>query len=160
MTDEIAVFRAGPADLADVVRFFRAMAAAADPADPAAAGRGQAGLRRSLQAWDFLHGDRCVLLLACLEGEMAGSLLAVRVPKADARLGFLFVDELYVLPPFRRRGVGRALLERVQALAVEMGLAGVRLMVRPGNEAARWLYRRCGFVEHEAVFCQWTGPGQ
>mgnify|MGYP003730223749 CR=1 FL=1 len=142
-------------DLPEIVRFFRGLAVAEAPDDPAAGERGEAGLRRSLAAWDFLHSEACFLLLAHLEGGPAGYLLAVRIPKADARAGFLFVDELYVLPTFRRRGVARALVERVQALAVELGLAGVRLLVRPGNEAARRLYRQCGFEEHETIFCEW-----
>lgn len=157
---EIRVHRAAVADLAEVVRFFRAMAAAEDPDDPEAAERGEAGLRRSLAAWDFLKNDSCFLLLAHVAGEPAGYLLAVRIPKADARVGFLFVDELYVLPAFRRRGVARALVERAQALAAELGLAGVRLLARPENTPARRLYRQCDFAEHEALFCQWPRTGR
>ena len=157
---KVRVHRVTAEDLAEIVRFFRGLAVAEAPDDPTAGERGEAGLRRSLAAWDSLHSDTCFLLLAHLEGEPAGYLLAVRIPKADARVGFLFVDELYVLPPFRRRGVARALVEQVQALAVEMGLAGVRLLVRPENEAARRLYRQCGFTEHEAIFGQWPRPGE
>jgi ribosomal protein S18 acetylase RimI-like enzyme len=142
-------------DLPDLVRFFRAVAAAEAPDDPAAVERGEAGLRRSLEAWDFLRSDTCPLLLARLDGAPVGYLLAVRIPKADARGGFLFVDEVYVLPAYRCQGVARALLERVQALAGELGLAGVRLLVREENPGARKLYRNTGFVEHSTLFCEW-----
>ncbi len=155
----VSVTTASSRDLPDLARFFQAVAAAESPGDPQAAERGEADLRRSLAAWDFLCSDACTLLLARLDGEPAGYLLAVRIPKADARVGFLFVDELYVLPAFRRRGVARALLRRVQSLAVELGLAGVRLLVRPENTPARRLYRQGGFTEHESVFCQWPAPG-
>lgn len=144
-------------DLPDLRRFFGAAAAAEAPQDPAAAERGAAGLQAALWAHDFLRSGSCSLLLARVAEEPAGYLLAVRVPKADARVGFLFVDELYTLPAYRRMGVARALLERAQSLAGELGLAGVRLLVRPDNEAARTLYRSCGFAEHETVFCQWPG---
>ncbi len=154
---EVRVMLAGPADLPDLVRFFRAAAAAEAPDDPAAAGRGEAGLRRSLEAHDFLRSDSCFLLLARLGGEPAGYLLAVRIPKADARAGFLFVDELYVLPAWRRLGLARALLARAQELAAELGLAGLRLLVRPENEPARALYRSCGLQEQPAVFCEGSG---
>lgn len=179
----VAITIATSQDVPDLVRFFRAVAAAEAADDPAAAEQGEAGLRRSLEAWDFLRSDTCFLLLARLDvapskltrmaradtasGDQlassgwaadsapAGYLLAVRIPKADPRVGFLFVDEVYVRPDYRRQGVARALLERVQALAGELGLAGVRLLVREGNETARALYRSSGFAEHETIFCQW-----
>jgi ribosomal protein S18 acetylase RimI-like enzyme len=153
---QIAVTISTPRDLADLVRFFRAMAAAEAPDDPAAADRGEAHLRRSLESWDFLRSGTCPLLLARVDGEPAGNLLAVRIPKTDARVGFLYVDELYVLPAYRRLGVARALLTRLQALAGELGLAGVRLLVHPDNEPARDLYRSCGFREDQPIFCQWN----
>lgn len=155
----VTVTTASAGDLSSLVGLFRAIAAAEAPDDPAAPERGEAGLRRSLGAWDLLNRDACFLLLGRMAAEPAGYLLAVRLPKADERVGFLFVDELYVLPAFRRRGVARALLERVQALAVELGLAGVRLLARPENAPARRLYRQCGFVEQESLFCQWQRSG-
>jgi ribosomal protein S18 acetylase RimI-like enzyme len=168
---QVTVTIAASLDLPDLLRFFRAVAAAEAPDDPAAADRGETGLRDSLDAHDFLENDTCFLLLAreagaapsqqCVEkdlnpnGAPVGYLLAVRIPKADARVGFLFVDEVYVLPAYRLQGVARALLERVQALTRELGLAGVRLLVREGNPGARKLYRKTGFVEHSTLFCEW-----
>jgi len=154
---QVAVTISTPRDLPDLVRFFRAMAAAVAPDDTEAADRGEAGLRRSLHSWDLFRSDTCPLLLARVDGEPAGNLLAVRIPKTDARVGFLFIDEVYVLPAYRRLGVGRALVARAQALAGELGLAGVRLLVRPDNEPARALYRSCGFREHQPILCQWDG---
>ena len=113
-----------------------------------------AGLRASRQRFDLLESDSCWLLLAEVEGQPAGLAAAARLPKADARAGFLFVDELNVLPAYRRQGVARALLRHVIALADELGLAGVRLLVRPENEAARRLYRSLGFEEHATLFGQ------
>ena len=62
-----------------------------------------------------------------------------------------------MLPAYRRQGVATALLGRVVALAGELGLAGVRLLVRPENEAARGLYRSLGFDESATVLCQRAG---
>jgi GNAT superfamily N-acetyltransferase len=50
--------------------------------------------------------------------------VAVRVPKLDIRRGFVYVDIVTVLPEQQRRGVGQALLARVEELAREIGLAG------------------------------------
>ncbi|MGC8874179.1 MAG: GNAT family N-acetyltransferase [Chloroflexia bacterium] len=135
--------------------FFRSMGAEEDPGDPAAPQHAEAGLLRSLQASNWLHSEHHWLFLARWDGQPAGYALVVCIPKADERLGFLFVDELYVLPGYRRRGVGQALLAEIQALARKLGLAGVRLLVRPENRPARHLYRKAGFRESAAVFCEW-----
>lgn len=151
-----------PATLPDLICFFRAVEASAHPNDPAASDRAEAGLRHSLTALDFLQVDENNAavrpywpLLARVEGKPAGYLFAVRIPKADHRCGFLFVDELYIHPAYRRQGLGRGLLEQVQTLASQLELAGVRLLVRPENETGRALYRRCGFQESPTGFCQW-----
>lgn len=59
-----------------------------------------------------------------------------------------FVDELYVVPEARGRGLG------VQALAVaeeacrEAGITALHLEVEHENSRAKALYARSGFVEH------------
>jgi len=156
---EVVVKVATPAIYADLVRFFRAVEAGEHPDEPQAPQRGEAGLRRSLSTYDFLSSDSAWLLLARVKGEPAGYALVVRIPKADARAGFLFVDELYVLPSCRRQGVGRSLVTQAQALASALGLAGVRLLVRLENRAARALFRQAGFSEEPAVFCEWGEGG-
>ncbi len=110
-------------------------------------------LRAARVGYELLESDSFWLLLAAVEGAGAGLAAVARVPKTDARVGFLFVDELRVLPAYRRQGVATALLKHVVALAEERGLAGVRLLVRPENEAARALYRRLGFDESATLFC-------
>jgi aminoglycoside 3-N-acetyltransferase I len=115
-----------------------------------------AGLRASRAVYDLLASDSFWLLLARVDDQPAGLAAAARLPKADARAGFLFVDELTVLPAYRRRGVATALLRHTLALAAELGLAGVRLLVRPENEAARRLYRALGFDESATVLCERT----
>lgn len=105
-------------------------------------------------AEDFLAGDEFWVLLARVDGEPAGFAHVCRIPKADARRGFLFVDELFVHPMYRRKGVATALLNRVMEMSAELGLAGVRLLVRPENAAARALYRKAGYEEHPSILCQ------
>jgi ribosomal protein S18 acetylase RimI-like enzyme len=111
-------------------------------------------LRAARARHDLLADEGAWVLLARVGEAPAGAALAVRVPKWDSRAGFLFLDELLVLRPFRRRGVARALLGRVEALARELGLAGVRLLVRPENAGARRLYAAAGFRQSQAMFCE------
>ncbi len=68
---------------------------------------------------------------------------------AGFALGRVIVDvaELRVLvvsAPFRRRGVGRRLLDAFVAEARARGAARIALEVRAGNDAARALYRTVG----------------
>ena len=71
-------------------------------------------------------------------GDVVGYLAVRRV------LGELHVLSLAVATGSRRRGVGRALLER--ALAVEPGLTAIQLEVRAGNAVALAFYGSLGFV--------------
>lgn len=53
---------------------------------------------------------------------------------------------LAVLPGHRRRGLGRSLLARAQAIATERGAKTMFLEVAAGNDPARALYTGAGFV--------------
>lgn len=58
----------------------------------------------------------------------------------------LFLQDLIVEPRRRRRGVARALMARVAALAREIGSPIVELTVRADNGSAQRLYERSGFM--------------
>ena len=110
---------------------------------------------RSLEHFDVLSSDSAWCLLALVDETPVGLALLTRIPKLDDRIGLLYVDELHVLGPWRRRGIGRALLERSTALSRELGLAGVRLLARIDNAPARSLYERFGFQGGETMLYQY-----
>jgi ribosomal-protein-alanine N-acetyltransferase len=58
----------------------------------------------------------------------------------------LHINNLAVLPPFRRLGVATALLTFVLAKGVGLGARRATLEVRRSNETARLLYERFGFT--------------
>lgn len=57
-----------------------------------------------------------------------------------------FLNNIGVLPGERGNGIGRALLEGVFAMARELGIQEVTLLVWEGNDRARKLYERHGFA--------------
>jgi len=58
-----------------------------------------------------------------------------------------FVDELYIAPPARGRGLGGLVLVLVEREASALGLKRLYLEVGHDNPA-QGLYRRAGFVDH------------
>ena len=76
------------------------------------------------------------------DGQAAGYTLLIRSFSQEAGGPILWVDELYVRPAFRSRGLARELL---RSLMARDDLAGLRLEVEPENPRAAELYRRLGF---------------
>ncbi|GGG96245.1 GNAT family N-acetyltransferase [Silvibacterium dinghuense] len=79
-------------------------------------------------------------LIAEQDGEPAG--FALYFPIYSTWRGrSLHLEDLFVRPAFRRLGIGRALLQRVAALAVERGCARLQWDVLAWNEPAIAVYR-------------------
>jgi len=82
-------------------------------------------------------GDICWVAEA--DGHLAGYLVAMR-ERVQVHLANLAIAELW-----RRRGLGRLLVERLIAYARVSGAIRIRLEVRRSNNPARALYRKLQF---------------
>lgn len=56
-----------------------------------------------------------------------------------------FVDEFYLSPQYRGRGIGRKVLEAIKVEAREMDIGALHLEVSRDNHRARKLYAAAGF---------------
>lgn len=75
-----------------------------------------------------------------------------------ARRG-LYLEDLFVVPEWRGRGVGRRLLAHLARIAVERGCGRLEWAVLDWNEPAIGFYRRLGArVMDEWRICRLTGP--
>ncbi|WP_330339870.1 GNAT family N-acetyltransferase [Streptomyces sp. NBC_00557] len=83
------------------------------------------------------------LLLAYEEGAVAGFVSGVETWHPD-KGAEMFLYELAVGEPYRRRGIGRALVLRLAALARERGCYGMWAGVDAGNDVALAAYRSAG----------------
>jgi [ribosomal protein S18]-alanine N-acetyltransferase len=83
-------------------------------------------------AWVALDGSRVVGHLSIFDHAEAGLALGMMLHRN-----------------YRRRGIGRMLLEHSFAWGRERGIPSLALHVFPHNTAARALYRSAGFVEIE-----------
>jgi len=104
---------------------------------------------------DIMHSDTFFVFAADAGARFVGYTAVALIPKPDPRLGTVYVDELWVAPPYRRRGIASMLVRQVLALGREKGLWRVRLHVSRRNRAALKLYQRLGFCATDhSVFCE------
>src|SRR4051812_47143102 len=137
-----------PATRADVgvVAGFMGALRAEDPFPPAAAddATARAAVERLLadpalgRAWVIRSGD-----------EPAGYVVLTLGYSIEFGGRTAFVDELYVAPAHRRRGIGRLALRFAAHQAAVLGGRGLFLEVSPANSGARRLYEAAGFVERK-----------
>jgi ribosomal protein S18 acetylase RimI-like enzyme len=59
--------------------------------------------------------------------------------------GLYNIHDIYVLPGYRGRGIGRAMLRRVESMARAQDVARITLEVREDNLIAQRLYRQEGY---------------
>jgi GNAT superfamily N-acetyltransferase len=85
--------------------------------------------------------------IALLRGKPVGYLLAVYVFSLE-HLGLTAeIDEFFVLPSARGKGVGDGLLKHAEAEFVRRGCTNVSLQLGRGNDGARVFYRAHGYRE-------------
>jgi GNAT superfamily N-acetyltransferase len=87
------------------------------------------------------------VLLAEVDGERVGVLAYSLNPNLYHAADGCLVEDLFVRPRFRGRGVGRALVARVMAEAARQGWAEVSVSTDRDNHAALGLYRGLGLAE-------------
>ena len=70
----------------------------------------------------------------------------------------MYLEDISVLPPFRRKGIGTALLKAVARLAVERKAAAVSWIMMSWNIEARRIYESAGAtVEDGTSYCKLSG---
>jgi ribosomal protein S18 acetylase RimI-like enzyme len=86
-----------------------------------------------------------IVFLAYLDAQPVGIATCFLGFSTFAARPLINVHDLAVLPGYRGRGIGRALLASVEAHARERGCAKVTLEVQENNHRARHVYARAGF---------------
>jgi ribosomal protein S18 acetylase RimI-like enzyme len=114
---------------------------------------------------DFTPGPEVLAkrIAAMIEADEATVLLAGDGPDGVGVLRFrrlvfhdglhAYLEELYVAPPRRGQGLGRALLDLAMQTARERGAIWIELGTSEDDVAARGLYESAGFINREG------GPG-
>jgi len=89
--------------------------------------------------------DRGLVLLARVDERIVGVAYAATILSAEHGGLVTWLEELYVAPSHRSRGIGSALLGEVIERANEAGVVAVDLEVDARHSRAQSLYRRLGF---------------
>ncbi len=87
-------------------------------------------------------------LVAEVEGQVVGFALYFRNFSTFLTQPGIYLEDLFVLPEFRGRGIGKALLARVAQEAVAQGCGRLEWMVLDWNQPAMEFYRRLGAKQH------------
>ncbi|XP_059172751.1 thialysine N-epsilon-acetyltransferase-like [Physella acuta] len=59
----------------------------------------------------------------------------------------LYLEDIYVTPAYRTRGIGKQLLKHVTQAALDMGCSRLQLSVLGWNKSAKDFYTRYGYVD-------------
>ena len=85
-----------------------------------------------------------------VDNRFVGWISLVYIPKIGSRWaghGHVYVDELWVQPDFRGKGLAKALMQKADEWKAEWEATGSRLYVNVNNPTAQKLYERCGYQE-------------
>jgi ribosomal protein S18 acetylase RimI-like enzyme len=137
---EIPVRRVGPEDAAEVARLLHDFNAEFDEPTP-----GVEVLTE--RAAELIARGEIVVLIA---GDAPQGLAQFRFLRSIWSEGLdVYLEELYVVPERRGRGIGRALLEATMATARQGGATRIDLNTSETDVAARALYESVGFTNRE-----------
>ncbi len=137
---------ATPADVPTILRFVKELATYEREPD------GVKATEADLVAAVFGAHARVEALIAEEGGDALGfALFFHNFSTWEGKLG-IYLEDLYVTPEARGKGVGRALLTRLAQIAVERGCARFEWSVLDWNEPAIRFYRSLGAVPMD----EWT----
>lgn len=134
------VWRARPEDAAEIARLLHDFNTELSDPTP-----GVAALTENARR--LLEEDEMTVLLSG-EGPDGISVFRLR-PSVWTGAPEAYLQELYVAPELRGRGIGRALLEATIEAARKAGATGIDLNTGETDTAARALYESCGFSNRE-----------
>lgn len=146
MSAGIHITPATPADVPLILGFIRELAEYEHLSDQVSA------TEAALQATLFGARPAAEVLIARESGEPAG--FALFFPNYSTFLAQpgIYLEDLYVKPALRGHGIGRALLARIAALAVERGCGRFEWSVLDWNAPSIGFYRSLGAVAMD----EWT----
>lgn len=138
----VAVRRLGAGDLAALNGLLDVFGAAFEDPDTYGAHRPAPGYSA-----DVLGRDHVIVLVAEEAGAVLGGLIAYDLPKLEQPRSEIYLYDLAVAEPARRRGVATALIDRLCRIADARGAWVVFVQADHGDDPAIALYTKLGARE-------------
>lgn len=104
-----------------------------------------------------LKKNDSVILLATVNNTPAGFVQLYPGFSSVTLQPLYILNDLYVAAPFRKQGVGSALLKRAKQFCVEMNYKGLALQTAVDNPAQQ-LYEKLGWKKDMDLHYFWTNP--
>lgn len=99
-----------------------------------------------------LREEEAVVFLAAEESTALGFTLLYPSFSSLSMKPLWILNDLYVVPKVRRRGVARALLEAARQFAIATGAVGLTLETATDNHSAQRLYEQLGWQRETEFF--------
>ncbi|APH56993.1 Diamine acetyltransferase [Granulibacter bethesdensis] len=144
--ERFLIREANRGDVQHLVRFIRDLAAFEQLSHEAVA------TEEDFEQAFFGAFPRVFALLACVEGKPVGVAVWYYTFSTFTGRHGIYLEDLYVDPPFRRRGIAQGFFTSLARIAVQEGLRRFEWAVLDWNEDAITFYRRMGAVGME----EWT----
>jgi aminoglycoside 3-N-acetyltransferase I len=96
---------------------------------------------------EVLARDHVIALVATAEGRIVGGLVAYELDKLERARREIYIYDLAVAEPFRRRGVATALIGRLREIARSRGAWVIYVQADYGDDPAVALYEKLGTRE-------------
>lgn len=152
MATELIVRSATPSDVAVLFNLIKALAEYEKLSDAVT------GSPALLEEHLFGNPTYARAIVAELEGQAVGFALFFHNYSTFLTQPGIYLEDIFVLPEYRGRGIGKALLTYVAKLAVECGCGRLEWSVLDWNEPAIAFYRRMGAsILQEWRICRVTG---
>ena len=109
---------------------------------------------------DRIQNKESIIFLATDEMDHAHGFAQLYPLFSSTRMKKLWLlNDLFVIPDQRGKGIGRLLIERCKALAMETNASGLLLETEKSNVIGNHLYPATGFeLDAEHNFYFWTNP--
>ena len=135
--EELTFRTAEERDCGLILSFIKALAAYEKMSDEVVA------TEELLKEWLF-EKQSAEVLFACENGKEVGFALFFHNFSTFVGRAGLYLEDLYVLPEYRGKGYGKALLKRLAAIAVERGCGRMEWVCLDWNKPSMDFYRSLG----------------
>ncbi len=106
--------------------------------------------------WERIHSEFNINgIVAEVDGQVVGFAHYIFRPSTWDKNDFCYLEDLFVDPTIRSKGVGRALINELEAIASGRGAKRLYWTTAPDNETARRLYDQVAItdrVQYKIIF--------